>query len=102
MEAYQAVLERCNTEWAPWHVIPADHKWYRNWAVAQLLVEHLEALDLQWPAADYEWNRKRGGSLPVKALCADYREMAYRRSPLISRLDFMKINEVHCGDHVPD
>ena len=54
MEAYQAVLERCNTEYAPWYVIPADHKWYRNWAVAQLLTEHLRALDLDWPAADYD------------------------------------------------
>ena len=45
-EAYQAVLERCNTERAPWYVVPADRKWYRNWAVAQLLVEHLRALDL--------------------------------------------------------
>jgi PPK2 family polyphosphate:nucleotide phosphotransferase len=59
MEAYQAVLERCNTEWAPWYAIPADHKWYRNWAVAQLLAEHLEALDLQWPAADYDVEQER-------------------------------------------
>jgi PPK2 family polyphosphate:nucleotide phosphotransferase len=54
LEAYQAVLERCNTERAPWYVIPADRKWYRNWAVAQLLVEHLRALDLRWPVADFD------------------------------------------------
>jgi PPK2 family polyphosphate:nucleotide phosphotransferase len=54
MEAYQAVLERCNTERAPWYVIPADRKWYRNWAVAQLLVEHLSALDLRWPTAKFD------------------------------------------------
>jgi PPK2 family polyphosphate:nucleotide phosphotransferase len=54
MEAYQAVLERCNTERAPWYVIPADRKWYRNWAVAQLLVEHLRALDLYWPVATFD------------------------------------------------
>jgi PPK2 family polyphosphate:nucleotide phosphotransferase len=59
MAAYQAVLERCNTEWAPWHVVPADHKWYRNWGVAQLLAEHLQALDLQWPAADYDVEQER-------------------------------------------
>jgi PPK2 family polyphosphate:nucleotide phosphotransferase len=53
MEAYQAVLERCNTEYAPWFVIPADRKWYRNWAVAQLLAEHLRALDLHWPEAEF-------------------------------------------------
>jgi polyphosphate kinase 2 (PPK2 family) len=54
MEAYQAVLERCNTEGAPWYVIPSDRKWYRNWAVAQLLVEQLRALDLRWPVADFD------------------------------------------------
>jgi PPK2 family polyphosphate:nucleotide phosphotransferase len=59
MEAYQAVLERCNTEHAPWYVIPADRKWYRNWAVAQLLTEHLRALNLDWPAADYDVEREK-------------------------------------------
>jgi PPK2 family polyphosphate:nucleotide phosphotransferase len=59
MAAYQAVLERCNTEGAPWYVIPADRKWYRNWAVAQLLTEHLRALDLQWPAADYDVEKEK-------------------------------------------
>jgi PPK2 family polyphosphate:nucleotide phosphotransferase len=59
MEAYQEVLERCNTERAPWYVIPADRKWYRNWAVAQLLTEHLRALDLQWPAADYDVEQEK-------------------------------------------
>jgi PPK2 family polyphosphate:nucleotide phosphotransferase len=54
MQAYQAVLERCNSEHAPWYVIPADRKWYRNWAVAQLLVEHLRALDLRWPPAEFD------------------------------------------------
>lgn len=53
-EAYSVLLERCNTEVAPWYVIPADRKWYRNWAVAQLLTEHLEALELDWPAADFD------------------------------------------------
>jgi hypothetical protein len=53
------VLERCNTEHAPWHVIPADRKWYRNWAVAQLLTEQLRALNLDWPAADYDVEREK-------------------------------------------
>ncbi len=53
-EAYRAVLERCSTQHAPWFVIPADRKWYRNWAVAQLLVEQLRALDLSWPVADFD------------------------------------------------
>jgi PPK2 family polyphosphate:nucleotide phosphotransferase len=54
VEAYQAALEKCSTQHAPWFVIPSDRKWYRNWAVAQLVTEHLRALDLKWPAADFE------------------------------------------------
>lgn len=49
-EAYAAMLVRCHTPAAPWHVVPADSKWYRNWAIAHLLVETLEAMDPQWPA----------------------------------------------------
>ena len=58
-KAYNIALERCNTDAAPWYVIPADRKWYRNWAVAQLLREHLEALDLTWPEADFDVDRER-------------------------------------------
>jgi PPK2 family polyphosphate:nucleotide phosphotransferase len=53
-EAYQLVLERCSTDAAPWFVVPSGRKWYRNWAVATLLMEHLRALDLDWPAADFD------------------------------------------------
>lgn len=53
-EAYEAVLERCNTDVAPWYVIPSDRKWYRNWAVAELLRETLEGLDIDWPAAEFD------------------------------------------------
>ncbi len=35
-------------------MIPSNRKWYRNWAVAQLLVEHLRALNLNWPVADFD------------------------------------------------
>lgn len=53
-QAYEAVLEKCNTETAPWHLVPADRKWYRNWAVASLLIEALEDMKLTWPAADFD------------------------------------------------
>jgi PPK2 family polyphosphate:nucleotide phosphotransferase len=52
--AYETALERCNIAAAPWFVIPSDRKWYRNWAIAQLLLETLQALDLDWPAPDYD------------------------------------------------
>ena len=52
--AYAIALERCSAEAAPWFLVPSGRKWYRNWAVAQLLLEHLEALNLDWPKADFD------------------------------------------------
>jgi len=54
MDAYGLALGRCNTDDAPWYVIPADHKWYRNWAVAQILLETLQSMDLEWPPASFD------------------------------------------------
>jgi PPK2 family polyphosphate:nucleotide phosphotransferase len=54
MTAYGDAIERCSTEIAPWHVIPADRKWYRNWAITNLLIEQLDALGLRWPEADFD------------------------------------------------
>ena len=48
-EAYAAILERCDSEAEPWFVIPADRKWYRNWALQGLLLETLRELDPQYP-----------------------------------------------------
>lgn len=47
--AYEEALSRCSTPWAPWYVIPANHKWYRNLVVSQIIVEALEALDMRYP-----------------------------------------------------
>jgi PPK2 family polyphosphate:nucleotide phosphotransferase len=52
--AYEAALEKCNTPQAPWYVVPADSKKYRNWAVGRLLRETLEELDPQWPQPDLD------------------------------------------------
>jgi PPK2 family polyphosphate:nucleotide phosphotransferase len=52
--AYEIALERCNTDAAPWHVVPADRKWYRNVAVSNLLRDGLAAMDLSWPVADFD------------------------------------------------
>jgi PPK2 family polyphosphate:nucleotide phosphotransferase len=53
-DAYELALERTTTDYAPWHVIPADKKWYRNYAIGTLLLEALRSLDPQWPAADFD------------------------------------------------
>jgi PPK2 family polyphosphate:nucleotide phosphotransferase len=52
--AYETALERCSTEWAPWYVVPSDHKWYRTLAIASLLDDALAAMDLAWPKADFD------------------------------------------------
>lgn len=53
-EAYQIALARTTTDFAPWFVVPADHKWYARVAVQRLLLTALRRLDPQWPAADYD------------------------------------------------
>jgi PPK2 family polyphosphate:nucleotide phosphotransferase len=59
MEAYGDALERCNTEAAPWYVVPADRKWFRNLAIMSILVEHLEAMNLEWPVPDFDVEEQR-------------------------------------------
>ncbi len=51
-KAYEEAITETSTGWAPWHVIPADHKWVRNLAIAELLVDTLEALDPKLPDPD--------------------------------------------------
>jgi PPK2 family polyphosphate:nucleotide phosphotransferase len=53
-KAYQAVLDRTSTDAAPWHVVPADRKWFARLAVTELLVEALEGLDLRWPRVELD------------------------------------------------
>ena len=52
--AYEDAIRECSTDVAPWYVIPADRKWYRNWAVSMLLVETLERLDPRLPQPDLD------------------------------------------------
>lgn len=54
MEAYQIALERTSTEAAPWYVVPANTKWYARLAVQALLLDALEGIDPQWPAATFD------------------------------------------------
>jgi PPK2 family polyphosphate:nucleotide phosphotransferase len=52
--AYEVMLTRCSTPWAPWHVIPADRKWARNAAIAAIVHETLEAMNPQYPVPDWD------------------------------------------------
>ena len=57
--AYEIALERTNTEHAPWHVIPADKKWFRDLAVGGLLLDALRGMELSWPKADFDVDEQR-------------------------------------------
>ena len=57
--AYQDALTRCSTTEAPWYVIPADRKWYRNWAVASLLRAAFADVDPQYPEPDFDVEAER-------------------------------------------
>jgi PPK2 family polyphosphate:nucleotide phosphotransferase len=52
--AYEDALRATSTRWAPWYVVPSDHKWFRNLVVARVVAATLEAMDPRWPPPDEE------------------------------------------------
>ncbi len=61
MAAYEDAVRKCSTPHAPWYVVPADHKWYRNWVISDILTRTLETMDLKYPPP-----LKDAGSIQVK------------------------------------
>jgi polyphosphate kinase 2 (PPK2 family) len=57
--AFQDMLQRCSTHHAPWYAVPADHKWLRNLAIAQIIADTLEALPLRLPPPRFDPKRLR-------------------------------------------
>jgi PPK2 family polyphosphate:nucleotide phosphotransferase len=53
-EAYEDVLSKCSTEHAPWHIVPADKKWYRNVVVADIVQEALEEMEPKFPKLTFD------------------------------------------------
>jgi PPK2 family polyphosphate:nucleotide phosphotransferase len=53
-KAFEAVLNRTSTRWAPWYVIPADHKWFTRVAVADIIISKLKSLNLKYPTVSKE------------------------------------------------
>jgi PPK2 family polyphosphate:nucleotide phosphotransferase len=54
MNAYEAALSKCSAEWAPWYIIPANQKWFRNYTISQIIVEALESLDMKYPKITFD------------------------------------------------
>ena len=49
MAAYEDAIRKCSTKYCAWYVVPADHKWFRNWLVSDILVRTLDKMDLKYP-----------------------------------------------------
>ena len=54
VEAFDAALSRCSTDDAPWWIVPANRKWFRDWMVARVLRGTLESFDMKWPKASFD------------------------------------------------
>jgi polyphosphate kinase 2 (PPK2 family) len=59
MEAFELALARCSTEHAPWWIVPANRKWFRNWMVARVLRHTLEGFNMTWPDARIDFSKVR-------------------------------------------
>jgi PPK2 family polyphosphate:nucleotide phosphotransferase len=58
-QAYEEVLTQCSTDYAPWYVIPANKKWFRNLAIAEIMVETLSDLKMKFPKPRYDVSKLR-------------------------------------------
>jgi PPK2 family polyphosphate:nucleotide phosphotransferase len=58
-KAYEDAINRCSTTEAPWHVVPADHKWYRDYVIARTVTKAMEALKLKWPKPREDFSKVR-------------------------------------------
>jgi len=52
--AYEDVLSKTSTDWAPWYIVPANRKWYRNLVISTVIIQTLERLDMRFPEPDFD------------------------------------------------
>jgi len=50
--AYEEMLSETSTDWAPWYIIPANRKWYRNLVISEIIIETLENLNMSYPQSE--------------------------------------------------
>jgi PPK2 family polyphosphate:nucleotide phosphotransferase len=54
VSAYEDAISKTSTDWAPWYIVPANRKWYRNLVVGTVIIETLKGLDMRYPALDFD------------------------------------------------
>jgi PPK2 family polyphosphate:nucleotide phosphotransferase len=77
-EAYEDILRKTSTKHAPWFVIPADHKWFRNVAISQVLVDVMKGLKLKYPAPTFDPSGLKLNKQPEKM---DAKKVVARAQP---------------------
>lgn len=58
MRAYEDVFQNTSTEWAPWYIVPADHKWFTRLTVADIICTKLKELNLKYPTLSEEYQQQ--------------------------------------------
>lgn len=58
-KAYEDAINYCSTRYAPWHIIPADRKWYRDYVIAKIVAKTMEGMKLKWPKAKEDLSKIR-------------------------------------------
>ena len=66
MDAYEEALSKCSTERAPWYIIPANKKWFRNLAIAEIIVSALDQMNLRYPPPSIDLADLKLDGEPVK------------------------------------
>jgi PPK2 family polyphosphate:nucleotide phosphotransferase len=59
VEAFEDVFRHCSTKHAPWFIIPANKKWYRNVVISQIIIDALEALDMKYPKPQFDVSKMK-------------------------------------------
>jgi PPK2 family polyphosphate:nucleotide phosphotransferase len=54
VKAYEDAISKTSTDWAPWYIVPANRKWYRNLVVGTVIIETLKDLDMRYPEAEFD------------------------------------------------
>jgi PPK2 family polyphosphate:nucleotide phosphotransferase len=79
-DAYADLLARCGTAWAPWHIVPANSKWYRNYLIARVIVERLEPYAHGWERTLTEMGRQRRRELQAAQIPEREQSLAEEKS----------------------
>ena len=59
MDAYEDVFRHCSRKHAPWYIIPANKKWYRNVAISQVIIEAMDRLEMKYPKPNFDVSKMK-------------------------------------------